>query len=67
MPTTAAENWGARTRRGVEGSEVKGRSSWGKCESETTACGKTLFQEKAPRTPWKNLPDAHLEPEQLSR
>jgi hypothetical protein len=37
----------------VEGSEAKGRSSWGKCESKTTARGKTLFQEKAPHTPWK--------------
>jgi hypothetical protein len=62
-----AENWGARTRRGVEGSEAKGRSSWGKCESKTTARGKTLFQEKAPRAPWKNLPDAHLVPERLNR
>jgi hypothetical protein len=66
MATTAAENWGAQTQRGVEGSEAKGRSSWGKCESETTARGKTLFQEKAPRAPWKNPPDGHLAPEQLS-
>jgi hypothetical protein len=27
METAAAENWGARTRRGVEGSEAKGRSN----------------------------------------
>jgi hypothetical protein len=37
----------------MEGSEAEGWSSWGKCESKPTARGKTLFQEKAPRAPWK--------------
>jgi hypothetical protein len=51
----------------VEGSEAKGWSSWGKCESKTTARGKPLLQEMAPHAPWKNLPGAHLAHEQLSR
>jgi hypothetical protein len=53
MATTAVENWGARTRRGVEGSEAKGQRSWGKCESETTARGKTFFKKTLTAHPGK--------------
>jgi hypothetical protein len=66
MATVATENWGARTRGGVEGSEAKGRISWGKCESETTARGEPLFKKRLPAHPGGNPPDAHLTPEQLS-
>jgi hypothetical protein len=52
-------------RRGRLGGERA--EQLGKCESKTTARGKPLLQEMAPRAPWKNPPGAYLAPEQLSR
>jgi hypothetical protein len=37
----------------------------GKMRKRNHCAWKTLFREMAPRTPWKNLPDAHLASEQL--
>ena len=46
MATTAMKDWGARAWRDAEGLEAKGQSSWGKCESETTARGRPPFSRK---------------------
>jgi hypothetical protein len=53
----------AEKRGGLGGERAE---QLGDVRSETIVRGEPLFQEKAPRAPWKNLPDAHLAPEQLS-
>jgi hypothetical protein len=51
-------------RRGRLGGERA--EKLGKMRKRNHCAWKNLFQEKAPRAPWKNLPDTHLTPEQLS-
>jgi hypothetical protein len=53
MATTAAEDWEAQTRRSVEGSEAKGRSSWGMCEAKPLHAKNPFFKKRLPAHPGK--------------
>jgi hypothetical protein len=45
-------------RKGTEGLEVKGQSSWGEMRKQNHCARKTPFSRKGPCAPWE-IPLAH--------